>query len=118
ADLHPPEVEAVRSRDEPLRCDHLGLDGRAIEDGDAQAEIVVRVVQRRDLLIARALEVTGDRITLPECLRVRDARGRGGRDEPGGGDDESKKECSDEEKFHPRALYRTTLLFLYIHPDL
>src|SRR5207249_7395849 len=117
-DLHTAEVEAARTRDEPLGRDHLWIGGGAVEHGDAQAEIVVRVIERRDLLIARALEVSGDRITLPECLRVGDARGRRGRDQPGGGDDESKKERRDAAEHHPRALYRTTPLLPTFHSEL
>src|SRR5207247_10556866 len=84
----------------------------------AQATGVVPVVQRRALLIARALEVAGDGVALPERLRVRDRPRRDRGDEPDAGDDESENERHEAPQSHPGALSRRKTLLPTLHAKL
>src|SRR3954469_7535303 len=101
-DLHATEVEAVRGLEEPLRGDDLRVCRRAVEDDDVKAEVVARVVERRDLLISRALEVARDGVTLPERLPACDRLWGDRRDEPNAGDHEREKESHSAAESHPR----------------
>src|SRR5205814_7685150 len=89
---------------EPLLCTQLPVSCRTFEHDDAQAEVVVGVVEGRDLLISRALEIARDGIALPERLPVGDRVARDRGNEPTAGNDESEEERRYAAEFHPRAL--------------
>ncbi len=66
--LHPRKVEVVRALEEPLGVGELAV-RTAVEDHDPQAEVVVRIVDGRDLLRAVAAEVADEREAVGERLR-------------------------------------------------
>src|SRR5207245_8979497 len=84
-DLHPSEVERIEPAREPLRRRELIAGASLVEHRYPDTEVVSGVIQRRELRVARALEIAGDDKPVREGLCRGDARAwRRGRHHPAG----------------------------------
>src|SRR5207245_10098955 len=88
-DLHPSEIERIEPAREPLRRRELIAGASLVEHRYPDTEVVGGVVQRRELRVARALEIAGDDKPVREglCLGAGLAWRRGRSPPPGADDD-------------------------------